>query len=79
MGHSSFYRKMMGESRLTAELRTQARRFFYGVLLLMLVALLLAVWPLPLAWARVIILSICFVLLGLWLRFFYILFFKKDE
>jgi hypothetical protein len=69
----------MGESRLSAELKVQSKRFSRGVLLCMVGFPLLIVSPLPPTMVRVIIIGSCAVLVGIWLRFFYILFFKKDE
>jgi hypothetical protein len=69
----------MFESRLTAQLRAQNKRFCYGVLLYMVVLLLMAVWRVPALVNRVIGISGCLVLLSLMLRYFYFLLFKKDE
>jgi hypothetical protein len=69
----------MGESPLTAEIQAQNRRIFYGLLLYMAILLLLAVLPVPLLISRIVAVGGSLILLGLMLRYFYFILFKKDE
>jgi hypothetical protein len=79
MSRGSLYRKLMGESRLTATLQLQSRRILYGILLYMASLLLFAALPIPLPIYKTIAGCGCVILVGLMLRYFYFLFFKKDE
>lgn len=79
MSRGALYRKLMGESRLTRELRVQRRRIFYGALLWIVGTPLLAVLLGASPFFSAIAVGSWIVLLCLMLRYFYFLFFKKDK
>ena len=79
MGRGSLYRKLMGESRLTAEIQSQNRRILRGILLYMAILLLMAVLPVSLLISRIVGVGGCLILVGLMLRYFYFILFKRDE
>ena len=78
MSRGSLYRKLMGESRLTAEIRSQHWRLLSGIFLYMAILLLLGVLPISLRISRIVVIGGSLILLGLTVRYFYFLLFKKD-